>query len=62
MRVAVTVQPRPGGSLIEVRAEPLSASARLRYAGPARYGAEQRCAEVANSLITLAEVPDRGAE
>jgi hypothetical protein len=55
VRVVIAVQPRPGGSLIEVSAEPLTASARLRYAGPARSRAEKRCTDVADSLISLAE-------
>ncbi|MFI5694567.1 hypothetical protein ACIA58_22130 [Kribbella sp. NPDC051586] len=54
VRVAVKVQSRPGGALIEVRAEPLTASARLRFAGAGRNAAEQRCALVAERLITLA--------
>jgi hypothetical protein len=54
IRITIRVQPRPGGSLIEVRADPLSASARLRYSGPARSGVEERCALVAERLIELA--------
>jgi hypothetical protein len=61
VRVMITVQPRPGGCLIEVSAEPLTATARLRYAGPARLRAEQRCAEVADSLISLTDASDRDA-
>ena len=59
IRLTIRVQPRPGGSLIEVRADPITASARLRYAGPARSRAEERCVMVAESLIQLAE--DRSA-
>jgi hypothetical protein len=54
VQIAVRVQPRPGGSLIEVSAEPVTASARLRYAGAGRNAAEQRCALVAERLIALA--------
>ena len=54
VQIAVSVQPRPGGSLIEVSAEPLTASARLRYAGTGRNAAERRCALVAERLIALA--------
>jgi len=54
VRIAVNVQPRPGGSLIEVRADPLTATARLRFTGPARGRAEERCAQVAERLIELA--------
>jgi hypothetical protein len=52
------VQPRPGGSLIEVRSEPLTATARLRYTGTARGRAEERCAQVAENLIALATVDE----
>jgi len=54
VRLTIRVQPRPGGCLIEVRADPITASARLRYGGPARSRAEERCATVAESLIRLA--------
>jgi len=54
VQIAVSVQARPGGSLIEVSAEPLTASARLRYAGTGRNAAERRCALVAERLIALA--------
>jgi hypothetical protein len=54
VQITVRVQPRPGGSLIEVSAEPITAAARLRYAGTGRNAAEQRCALVAERLITLA--------
>jgi hypothetical protein len=54
VQIAVKVQSRPGGSLIEVRAEPLTATARLRYTGTARGRAEERCAQVAERLIELA--------
>ncbi|MGW6199947.1 hypothetical protein ACWF0M_27650 [Kribbella sp. NPDC055110] len=54
VEVAVKVQPRPGGALIEVRSEPLTATARLRYSGTSRGRAEERCAQVAENLITLA--------
>lgn len=54
VQIAVRVQPRPGGALIEVSAEPVTASARLRYAGAGRNAAEQRCALVAERLIALA--------
>lgn len=56
VRIAVKVQPRPGGSLIEVRSDPLTATARLRHAGAARGRAEERCAQVAERLIELATV------
>ncbi|WP_329000336.1 hypothetical protein OHA18_38620 [Kribbella sp. NBC_00709] len=58
VQIAVKVQPRPGGALIEVRAEPLTASARVRYVGAGRNSAEQRCAEVAERLIALATTDD----
>jgi len=66
VRISVNVQPRPGGALIEVRADPLTATARLRFTGSARGRAEQRsrgraeqrCAEVAERLIELATTPD----
>ncbi|TDW83783.1 hypothetical protein EV137_6585 [Kribbella pratensis] len=58
VQVAVKVQPRPGGSLIEVRSEPLTATARLRYTGTARGRAEERCAQVAENLIALATVDE----
>ncbi len=58
VKVAVKVQPRPGGSLIEVRSEPLTATARLRYTGSARGRAEERCAQVAENLIALATVDE----
>jgi hypothetical protein len=54
VRLTIRVQPRPGGCLIEVKAVPITASAMLRYAGPARSRAEERCAIVAESLIHLA--------
>jgi hypothetical protein len=54
VQVAIKVQSRPGGALIEVRSEPLTATARLRYAGAARTRAEERCAQVAERLIELA--------
>ncbi|HET6989201.1 MAG TPA: hypothetical protein VFI00_21420 [Kribbella sp.] len=54
IRLTIKVQPRPGGCLIEVKADPITASARLRYAGPARSRAEERCVTVAESLIHLA--------
>ncbi|MEU8227360.1 hypothetical protein [Kribbella sp. NPDC048915] len=54
VRVTVNVQPRPGGALLEVRADPLTATARLRYTGTARTRAEERCAQVAERLIALA--------
>jgi hypothetical protein len=57
VRVTLNVQPRPGGALIEVRADPLTATARLRYTGPARTQAEERCAHVAERLIELATRP-----
>jgi len=53
VRSTITVQSRSGGSLIEVRAEPITASARLRYAGPSRSRPEDRCAAVVESLIRL---------
>lgn len=58
VQVAVKVQPRPGGSLIEVRSEPLTATARLRYTGTSRGRAEERCAQVAENLIALATVDE----
>lgn len=58
VEVAVKVQARPGGSLIEVRSEPLTATARLRYTGTARGRAEERCAQVAENLIALATVDE----
>ncbi|WP_405072012.1 hypothetical protein OG558_22230 [Kribbella sp. NBC_01510] len=39
---------------MEVWADPLSASAWLRYGGPARSRVEERCALVAERLIDLA--------
>ncbi|MEU4293500.1 hypothetical protein AB0E63_35210 [Kribbella sp. NPDC026596] len=57
IRLTIRLQPRPGGCLIEVRSDPLTASARLRYAGPARSRAEERCALVAERLIELATSP-----
>jgi hypothetical protein len=58
VQVAVKVQPRPGGSLIEVRSDPLTAAARLRYTGTSRGRAEERCAQVAERLIALATVEE----
>lgn len=54
VRVTIKVQPRPGGALIEVHSDPLTATARLRYAGASRSRAEERCALVAERLIELA--------
>jgi len=54
VRLTIKVQPRPGGALIEVHSEPLTATARLRYTGSARGRAEERCAHVAARLIELA--------
>ncbi|WP_406053221.1 hypothetical protein [Kribbella sp. NBC_00889] len=54
IRLSVRVQPRPGGCLVEVRSDPLTVSARLRYAGSARSHAEERCAAVAENLLRLA--------
>jgi hypothetical protein len=54
VRITIKAHPRPGGALIEVHAEPLTATARLRYTGTARGRAEERCAEVADRLIALA--------
>lgn len=61
IRLTIRVQPRPGGCLIEVRADPITASALLRYAGPARSHAEGRCATVAESLIHLATERSAGS-
>ncbi|MGZ0153477.1 hypothetical protein ACXJJ3_40870 [Kribbella sp. WER1] len=54
VRIWIKVQSRPGGALIEVRAEPLTATARLRYTGTSRGRAEERCVQVAERLIELA--------
>ncbi|NIK58959.1 hypothetical protein [Kribbella shirazensis] len=54
VRITIKVHSRPGGALIEVHADPLTAAARLRYTGTARGSAEERCAQVAERLITLA--------
>jgi hypothetical protein len=54
VRITIKVHSRPGGALIEVHAEPLTAAARLRFTGTARGRAEERCAQVAERLITLA--------
>jgi hypothetical protein len=53
VRIWIKVQPRPGGAIIEVRAEPLTATARLRFTGSSR-GPEERCVQVAERLIELA--------
>ncbi|HWD83452.1 MAG TPA: hypothetical protein VG497_31350 [Kribbella sp.] len=53
VRIWIKVQARPGGAIIEVRAEPLTATARLRFTSGSR-GAEERCAQVAERLIELA--------
>ncbi|NUR98859.1 MAG: hypothetical protein HOV67_26835 [Kribbellaceae bacterium] len=53
VRIWITVQARPGGAIIEVRAEPLTATARLRFTSSSR-SAEERCAQVAERLIELA--------
>ncbi|WP_427892767.1 hypothetical protein ACQHIV_07665 [Kribbella sp. GL6] len=54
VRIWIRVQSRPGGALIEVHAEPITATARLRFTGSARGAAEERCAQVAERLIELA--------
>ncbi|MFF0267574.1 hypothetical protein [Kribbella sp. NPDC004536] len=53
VRIWISVHARPGGAIIEVRAEPLSATARLRFSSSSR-NAEERCAQVAERLIELA--------
>ena len=60
VRVTIRLQSRPGGCLVEVRADPMSATALLRYAGPARSRAEERCVMVAESLIRLAAESSTG--
>ncbi|MEU4192373.1 hypothetical protein AB0E69_10760 [Kribbella sp. NPDC026611] len=62
VRLAIALQPRPGGCLIEVRSEPLTATARLRYAGPAQSRAEDRCGAVAEGLINLARASNPDPE
>jgi hypothetical protein len=54
VRLTIKVHARPGGALIEVHADPLTAAARLRFTGAARANAEERCARVAENLIDLA--------
>lgn len=62
VRVTVKVQPRPGGALIEVHSDPLTATARLRYTGASRGRAEERCAHVAERLIELASAAEPDAD
>lgn len=62
IRLSVRVQPRPGGCLVEVRSDPLTVSARLRYAGADRFRAAERCAAVAENLLRLATELESSAD